>query len=102
MSSASCWRDSPGALTTRACSVAMARAFHVRQPAVLPVQHPATHHQHALKFGREDLHCAITPVLAALAAYNRSLEHELKGKLILCFEHGLKSRTSQKRSASWL
>ena len=48
------------------------------------------------KFGREYFHCAVYPVLAALAAYSRSLEHDLKGKLILCFEYGLKSRISQK------
>ena len=46
------------------------------------------------KFGRPEFHCAIYPVLAALASYNRNLEHDLRNKLIQCFECGLMSRTS--------
>ena len=46
------------------------------------------------KFGRPEFHCAIYPVLAALASYNKNLEHDLKSQLIRCFECGLGSRTS--------
>ena len=49
-----------------------------------------------LKFGRAEFHCAIYPVLAALASYNKNLEQEMKGKLIRCFEVGLRDKASNK------
>ena len=58
--------------------------------------HPLPTINTPVKFGREDFYCAVYPVLAALASYNRNLEHDLKSKLIRCFEGGLTSRTSNK------
>lgn len=58
--------------------------------------HPLPTINTPLKFGREDFYCAGYPVLAALASYNKNLEHDLKSKLIRCFEGGLTSRTSNK------
>ena len=60
--------------------------------------HPLPTLNTPVKFARPEFHCAIYPVLAALASYNRNLDHDLKTKLIKCFECGLLSRTSNKVS----
>ena len=56
--------------------------------------HPLPLQGAPLKFGRPEFHCAIYPVLAALASYNRHLEQAEQKKLIKCFECGLMTRTS--------
>ena len=56
--------------------------------------HPLPVQNTPLKFGRGEFHCAIYPVLAALASYNRHLDQSEQKKLIKCFECGLMTKTS--------